>query len=268
MAIPRRGSYLLFRQLFDSESWTYTYLLGCIKSRQAVLIDPVDTQVERDWKLLKEFGLELKYALNTHCHADHITGTGILKNISKCQSMISKASGAKADLYLVDNDQIDFGEQKLEARATPGHTNGCMTFVNHEEGMAFTGDALLIRACGRTDFQQGDAHQLYESVHSRIFSLPDDFLLFPAHDYKGHQMTTVKEERTLNPRLSKSPDEFIRIMEGLGLAYPKKIDEALPWNMMCGPSQMGQVEQARMDGSVGPSKSNGDVKHSRMDGDE
>jgi len=246
MDLIRRRSCHVFRQLFDSESWTYTYLLGCLQKREAVLVDPVDTQVDRDLKLLKELGLDLKYALNTHCHADHITGTGILKTNTGCKSMISKESGADADILLNDGDKIKYGDQVIEAVSTPGHTNGCMTYVNHRERFLLSGDTLLIRACGRTDFQQGNPHVLYKSVHDRIFTLPDDYFIYPAHDYKGNSRSTVGEEKLHNPRLTKSVEEFIKIMEGLGLAYPKKIDEAVPWNLKCGPSQLGQV--MRMDG--------------------
>jgi len=233
--------------LFDSESWTFTYLLGCQKTGEAVLIDPVDKQVERDLKYVQELGLKLKYAINTHCHADHITGSGILKTLVSCQSIISAKAGAKADILLNDGDMIKFGEQVLEARSTPGHTDGCMTFVDVFNRRAFTGDTLLIRACGRTDFQQGNPRQLYDSVHQRIFTLPLDFLIYPAHDYKGCSVSSVEEEKTYNPRLTKSKDEFVKIMENLGLAKPKKIDEALPWNVMCGPSQLGQVDKDRQD---------------------
>uniref|UniRef100_A0A7M5WW70 Persulfide dioxygenase ETHE1, mitochondrial n=1 Tax=Clytia hemisphaerica TaxID=252671 RepID=A0A7M5WW70_9CNID len=235
----------IFRQLFDQESWTFTYLLACLKKREAILVDPVDTQVERDLKLMEELKLDLKYAINTHCHADHITSTGILKNKTNCKSMISLNSGAKADILLNDGDRISYGDREIECISTPGHTDGCMTLVNYEERIAMTGDTLLIRACGRTDFQQGDPEMLYESVHSKIFLLPEDFHLYPAHDYKGHHVTTVAEEKSLNPRLTKTKEEFVQLMKNLGLAYPKKIDEAVPWNMKCGPSQLGQL---RMDG--------------------
>lgn len=235
----------IFRQLFDQESWTYTYLLGCLIKKEAVLVDPVNKQVGRDLKLIKELGLNLKYAINTHCHADHITGSGILKNLTSCQSMISKNSGAMADILLEDGDSVLYGEEKLEVVATPGHTNGCVTYVSHTGRFALTGDTLLIRACGRTDFQQGDPRLLYDSVHQKIFTLPNDYALYPAHDYKGHQMTTVGEEKTWNPRLTKDKEEFANIMKNLGLAYPKKIDKALPWNLKCGPSQLGEI---RMDG--------------------
>lgn len=235
----------IFRQLFDAESWTYTYLLGCPRSKEAILIDPVDLQVERDLQFINDLGLKLKYAMNTHCHADHITGTGLLKTMTSCQSIISEAAGAKADILLNDGDHVKFGDHEIEALSTPGHTNGCMTFVDHVGRRAFTGDALLVRACGRTDFQQGDPRLLYDSVHGRIFTLEPDYLIYPAHDYKGRTVTSVEEEKHFNPRLTKSKEEFVKIMENLGLAYPKKIDEAVPWNLMCGPSQMGEVEKQR-----------------------
>lgn len=235
----RRGSHI-FRQLFDAESWTYTYILGCAETKEAVIIDPVDIQAERDLQIIKEMDLKLKYAVNTHCHADHITGSGILKTKAKCLSAISKASGARADIHLNDGDHIKYGNHQFEAYSTPGHTNGCMTFVNHAQKFALTGDTLLIRGCGRTDFQEGDPETMYESVHSRIFSLPDDFLLFPAHDYKGRMATSVEEEKKYNARLTKPKEEFVDIMKNLGLAYPKKIDVSVPWNLRCGPVQLGQ----------------------------
>lgn len=139
---------------------------------------------------------------------------------------------AKADIHIKHGDVIEFGSLKLIVRATPGHTAGCMTYVLEDESVAFTGDTLLIRGCGRTDFQAGDAGQLYDSVHTHIFSLPDDALLFPAHDYKGRTVTTVGEEKALNPRLTKPKEEFMKIMDELGLAYPAKIDIALPANRM------------------------------------
>jgi len=175
-----------------------------------------------------------------------VTGTGILKNLTGCKSVISKISGAKADVYIKDGDAIDFGEQALEVRSTPGHTNGCLTYVDHINRAAFTGDALLIRACGRTDFQEGSPETLYDSVRSKILSLPEDYLLYPAHDYHGVSVTTVGEELKHNPRLTKSKEDFVQIMKNLGLAKPKKMDEAVPINIMCGPSQLGESKQ-RMD---------------------
>lgn len=224
----------IFRQLFDFRTFTYTYLLADDKTKEAVLIDPVFEQLERDLGILHDLGLSLIYGINTHMHADHVTSTGRLKHQTECKSLISKASGARADRYLADGDLIKFGNQVLECRSTPGHTDGCMTFVWHEKAMAFTGDALLIRKCGRTDFQQGDARKLYEMVHSKILSLPDHFLLYPGHDYSGQTVTSVAEEKRLNQRLTKPIDEFVKIMDGLNLPYPKFIDIALPSNLVDG----------------------------------
>lgn len=168
-------------------------------------------------------------------HADHITGSGYLKQlVPGVKSVISRASGAKADQHLEDNEKIQFGRHEIEAIKTPGHTNGCMSFVIHEQGVVFTGDTLLIRGCGRTDFQEGDSKKLYESVHKRIFSLPENFKVLPAHDYKGQMESTVHEEKTLNPRLTKTLDEFVNIMDNLNLPYPKQIDRAVPANRECG----------------------------------
>ncbi|KAG0610432.1 hypothetical protein M758_7G064900 [Ceratodon purpureus] len=234
---------LLFRQLFEKESSTYTYLLADVShpDRPAVLVDPVDKTVERDVALVQQLGLKLLYVVNTHVHADHVTGTGLLKaKVPGVKSAISRASDAKADVHLDAGEKIHFGDLYLEVRPTPGHTKGCVTYVTGEgpeqpsPRMAFTGDALLIRGCGRTDFQGGDASQLYKSVHSQIFSLPKDTLLYPAHDYKGNTVTTVEEELQHNPRLTKDEKEFKRIMQNLGLPYPKMIDVAVPANMVCG----------------------------------
>lgn len=168
-------------------------------------------------------------------HADHITGSGILKKLAPgCASVISKSSGAAADIHIGENDHVEFGKYKIKALSTPGHTNGCLTYYSQELGMAFTGDALLIRGCGRTDFQEGNPATLYKSVHEKILSLPPETLLYPAHDYKGFTVTTVDEENRLNPRLTKPLKEFIDIMNNLNLAYPKMIDKAVPANRVCG----------------------------------
>lgn len=229
------SSDFFFRQLFDTETSTYTYLLADLNTQEAVVIDPVLEKAVRDSTLIKELGFKLKYAMNTHMHADHITGTGHLKKLLPgTLSVIAKASGAQADMYLSDKDTINFGRFEIEAVATPGHTNGCMTFILHEQGIAFTGDTLLIRGCGRTDFQEGSAKALYKSVYEKIFILPDNYRLFPAHDYRGQTSTTVYEEKTYNPRLTKDEAGFVDIMDNLNLAYPRFIDKALPANLICG----------------------------------
>ncbi|XP_038850182.1 persulfide dioxygenase ETHE1, mitochondrial-like [Salvelinus namaycush] len=229
------GKGPFFRQLFESVSSTYTYLLADTESREAVLIDPVLETVDRDLKLVEELGFNLKVAVNTHCHADHITGTGQLKNrLFGMKSAISKHSGASADILLSDGDKISFGKHYLTVRETPGHTDGCVTLVTGDQGMAFTGDTLLIRGCGRTDFQQGCSRRLYESIHQKIFTLPPQCLVFPAHDYKGQTASTVGEERRFNPRLTKSVEEFVDIMTKLNLPKPAKIDIAVPANLVCG----------------------------------
>lgn len=227
---------MIFRQLFDVRSSTYTYLLADSATREALIIDSVSEQVERDTALLRELNLTLRLAIETHVHADHITGAGLLKQRLGCRTAVSVAGPLCADIRLEDGEILRVGEVVLEARATPGHTDTCMSFVDVERGMAFTGDALLIRGCGRTDFQQGDARRLYHSVKERILSLPDQTLLYPGHDYHGHTVTSVAEEKAFNPRLGvgKSEEDFVRIMAELSLAPPQKIDIAVPANLRCG----------------------------------
>jgi glyoxylase-like metal-dependent hydrolase (beta-lactamase superfamily II)/rhodanese-related sulfurtransferase len=239
---------MLFRQLFDKDTSTYTYLLADRETHEALLIDPVREQVERDLTVLEELGLTLKYVLETHVHADHVTGAGLLSQKTGAKIAYSKLSGVGSDtmlantvpsnnVVLLDDEQgISVGKVTLEARLTPGHTDGDVTFVTADRKMAFTGDSLLIRGCGRTDFQQGDARTLFRSVKDKILSLPADTLLYPGHDYKGRTVTTVCEEKSHNPRLKDSvtEDEFVVIMDGLGLAPPKRIDIAVPANLNFG----------------------------------
>lgn len=228
---------IVFRQLFDSETWTYTYLLADPKSRDAILIDTVFEKHLRDLALIRELNLNLRYTLDTHVHADHVTGAWLMHEALGSKIVLAKASHAEgADLYLEPGDTIEAGSVKLEARATPGHTDGCMTFVLADESMAFTGDALLIRGAGRTDFQQGDAHLLFSSVREQILSLPEDCILYPGHDYNGRTSTTVAEERAHNPRLGdgKREEDFVAYMENLGLPHPKKLAQAVPANLVCG----------------------------------
>jgi len=228
---------MLFRQLFDLESSTYTYLLADESTRDALLIDPVFEQFERDAALLRELELTLRYTLDTHVHADHVTAAWRLREMLGSRIVISKRSGATgADHYVDHGDVVPMGAVVLRVRATPGHTDGCLTYVSADERLAFTGDALLIRGAGRTDFQQGDAHTLYRSITRQIFTLPDDCLLYPAHDYAGRTLTTVVEEKRWNPRVGGDANEgdFVGYMENLGLPHPKQIDHAVPANLNCG----------------------------------
>ena len=235
---------LIFRQLFDADSATYTYLLADAGTRQAVLIDPVYEQARRDTALLQELELSLVYTLETHVHADHVTGAWLLKRRNGSEIAISRASGAQgADRYLRQGDEVAFGSRFLEVRETPGHTNGCATFVLDDRSKAFTGDCLLIRGSGRTDFQEGDPVLMYRSVHDKIFSLPEDCLLYPGHDYRGLTATSVAEEKRFNPRLggNLSESDFAGYMRNLGLPHPKKIDVAVPANLNCGRPEHGQA---------------------------
>lgn len=229
----------VIEQLFDHKgSSTFSYLVGCAHSQEAVLIDPVLGMETRDLGLAEELGFKVKYVVNTHCHADHITSGGAIKKLHpEVKTMISEASGAAADIKLKDGDKIEFGEYALEALATPGHTDGCMCFVllgPDAPKAVFTGDTLLIRGCGRTDFQQGDAARLYDMVHQKIFTLPEDTKIYPGHDYKGRNVSTVAEEKKFNPRLTQNKEEFIKTMKDLNLPYPKMMDEAVPANLVCG----------------------------------
>ena len=221
---------LIFRQVLDPQSSTYTYLIGDDESHQSVLIDPVFEQVGRDAALIEELGLELLCTVDTHVHADHVTGAWLLKQRVGSQIFIAKQSGAEgADRYLEHGEHVEFGKRYLEVRATPGHTSGCVTYVLHDESRAFTGDALLIRGAGRTDFQQGDPGMLYRSVHSQIFTLPASCLLYPGHDYRGLTVTSVAEERQFNPRLggALSENDFASYMNNLGLGHPKQMEIAV-----------------------------------------
>lgn len=225
------------QQLFDEESSTYTYLLIDPETREAILIDPVDKQVDRDLKVCDEAKVKLIYGVNTHAHADHITGTGILKTkVPNFQSVIALSSQAKADKHVQHGDQIHFGTRYISVRATPGHTDGCVSYLTDDGKSVFTGDALLIMGCGRTDFQGGSAEKLYESVHSQLFTLPDETIVYPAHDYKGRTSSTIGDEKTKNPRLGggNTKEEFVEIMHNLKLDQPKMIDIAVPANLRCG----------------------------------
>lgn len=228
---------LIFRQLYDTTSSTYSYLLGDSNRDEGVLIDPVFEHARRDAALIRELGLKLLATLETHVHADHVTGAWLLQQRTGSRMLGSAAGGAQGlDQSLVHGDRIAFGGRFLQVRATPGHTDGCLSFVLDDESMAFTGDALLIRGCGRTDFQQGSPERLYRSVHEQLLSLPAFTLLYPGHDYRGLTVTSVAEERRYNPRFGGDSNvtDFTGYMNHLGLPHPKLIAVAVPANLRCG----------------------------------
>lgn len=236
---------LIFRQLFDTQSSTYTYLLGDSASAEAILIDPVFEQARRDAALVPELNLRLKWTLETHVHADHVTGAWLLKQRAGSRIALSVNGGASgADRLLNHGDRIMFGKRYVEVRATPGHTSGCVTYVLDDQSMAFTGDCLLIRGSGRTDFQQGDPRTMFKSVRDQIFPLPAACLLYPGHDYRGVTVTSVEEERRFNPRLGGDigVDDFAGYMQNLHLPHPKQIDIAVPANLRCGEPSSAQPE--------------------------
>jgi glyoxylase-like metal-dependent hydrolase (beta-lactamase superfamily II)/rhodanese-related sulfurtransferase len=227
----------LFRQLYDNSSSTYTYLLADEKNREAVVIDPVFELHHRDLALIKELGLNLKFVLDTHCHADHVTGAWLMKKATGCKTVLSKQYAAQnVDLPVNEGDQIRFGGHALRVIATPGHTSGCLTYALDNDVMAFTGDSLMIRSAGRTDFQEGSASKMYASIHDKLFGLPDDCLIYPAHDYDGRCVSTIGEEKKFNVRAGQDANEndFVGYMKNLHLPHPKKIDIAVPANMKCG----------------------------------
>jgi uncharacterized NAD(P)/FAD-binding protein YdhS/glyoxylase-like metal-dependent hydrolase (beta-lactamase superfamily II) len=228
-------SLLLFRQLFDPESSTYTYLIADRQAKEAVLVDTVLEQAERDLQVLDDLNLNLRYCLETHIHADHITGAGRLRQQTGCQIIVPEHTTSRsADQTLSDREVLTLGSVQIEAIATPGHTASHMAYLVNGTYL-LTGDALLIRGCGRTDLQSGDAGALFDSVTERLFSLPDDTLVYPAHDYKGFTVSTIGEEKRFNPRFAdRSREQFIIIMSHLGLSHPKRMKEALPANEFCG----------------------------------
>ncbi len=226
---------MIFRQLFDDATWTYTYLIADPKTKEAVIIDPVNTQIDVYLQLLEDEGLTLKYSLESHVHADHITAGGLLRQKTGAQTCVSGLCGAEtADVQIKDGDVFEFADgEELKVIATPGHTPGSISFLWRDR--LFTGDSLLIGGCGRTDFQGGNSGELYDAITQRLFTLPDDTLVYPGHDYQGRWVSSIKQERTKNPRLTgKSREQFIEIMENLNLPNPKLINEAVPANRYCG----------------------------------
>lgn len=228
---------MIFRQLFDSVSSTYTYILGCSSTFDAVVIDPVFEQHTRDTALIRELGLNVRYVLDTHCHADHVTGAWLIHEALNAQVVISgRCTAENVGLPVDHGDVLEFGRCSLTVRATPGHTGGCVTYVTHNEDMAFTGDCLMIRGAGRTDFQAGDIPAMWRSIQEQIFTLPDQCLIYPGHDYFGRTVSTVLEEKKFNPRIGGDAreEDFTGYMENMNLPHPKKIDIALPANMKSG----------------------------------
>lgn len=226
---------MIFRQLFDHETWTYTYLIGDRESGQAVLVDPVLEQVDRDLALVEELGLHLAYSLETHVHADHITGGGQLRNRTGSTSIVPmNANVACADRQICDGEILTIGETTITAIETHGHTDSHMAFLVNGTHL-LTGDSLFIRGCGRTDFQSGDPGLLYDCVTTKLFTLPEETLVYPGHDYRGHQVSTIGEEKQYNPRfVGKDRTAFVECMNNLDLPNPQKIMEAVPANQRCG----------------------------------
>jgi glyoxylase-like metal-dependent hydrolase (beta-lactamase superfamily II)/rhodanese-related sulfurtransferase len=237
LAAAAGGEPLLFRQLFDADTGTFTYLLADTASRQGVIIDTVFERHQRDLSLIRELGVELVASLDTHVHADHVTGSWLMHAATGCQIGLAAVAGAEnVTLPLRQGDRVSFGSRHLEVRSTPGHTDGCLTYVLDDRSMAFTGDALLVRGCGRCDFQQGNAHSLWNSITGQIFTLPESCLLYPGHDYTGRSVTTVAEEKVFNARLGGDATErdFVGHMENMRLPHPHRIAEALPGNLRSG----------------------------------
>lgn len=223
------------RPLYDQESGTWTYLVLNRKNKEAALIDPVFENANRDLELIKELNYELKFTVETHIHADHITSSGILRKETGCETYVAK--GSKADCatkFVSEGDRFYLGDSEFQVLETPGHTEHSISILLDGK-YVFTGDTLLIRGCGRTDFQGGSAEDLYESISQKLFILPEETIVFPGHDYKGFIYSTIGEEKKYNLRIAnKSKAEFVEIMKNLNLPYPKKIHEALPANENCG----------------------------------
>jgi sulfur dioxygenase len=235
---------MFFRQLFDPDSSTYTYLIADDATHEAIVIDPVIEQAERDLKLIREHGLKLKYTLETHVHADHITAAQALKKNTNAVTAVSADCNAQGyDRLLKDGDVILFGHEEITVIATPGHTPGSVAYLWRDR--VFTGDTLLIGGCGRTDFQNGSAEALWSSITEKLFALDEQTLVFPGHDYKGRRLSSIGEEKRFNARVAgKSREEFITIMNNLGLPMPKRIHEAVPANLDAGAAHAANTPEA------------------------
>jgi sulfur dioxygenase len=227
---------MIFRQLFHSESSTYTYLLGDEVTRESLLIDPVLEKTQETLELINQLGLTLVLAIDTHTHADHITGLGALREQTGCKTMMGRQSLAYClSTTFIDGDEIDIGDINLKVIYSPGHTDDSYSFYAPKHGMLFSGDTLLIRGTGRTDFQNGNAHAQYDSLYERLLTLPEDTTLYPGHDYKGWTSSTLKEEKQHNPRLQLADKKsYADFMMNLQLPSPKLMDIAVPANQSCG----------------------------------
>jgi glyoxylase-like metal-dependent hydrolase (beta-lactamase superfamily II)/rhodanese-related sulfurtransferase len=225
---------MIFRQLFDSVSGTYSYLLASRRGGEAMIIDPVIEKVDRYLGLIKELDLQLVKAVDTHMHADHITGLGALRDKTHCITVMGEQTKADVvSMRLADGDKLTIEGLSLDVIYTPGHTDDSYSFIMPDR--VFTGDTLLIRGTGRTDFQNGDPRMQYESIFGRLLKLPEATLVYPAHDYKGDTVSTIGEEKAFNPRLQvKSVDEYVALMNSLNLPNPKMMDVAIPANMKVG----------------------------------
>lgn len=225
---------MLIRQLFDAQTFTFTYLIADGINSEAIIIDPVDTKIEQYMRLLKELNLKLKYVFDTHVHADHITAAGKLRELTNCITLLGEATGATCVSKTVsDGEKIHVGAIEFTVLETPGHTQD--SFCLYTDGMIFTGDTLFVRGTGRTDFQAGNPIDQYNSIVNKIFTLPDATIVYPGHDYNGNTCTTVWEEKNFNPRLAgKTVEEFKYIMDNLNLPNPKLMDIAVPANLACG----------------------------------
>ena len=241
---------MIFRQLFEPTSSTYTYLIACEETGSCALIDTVVDTTERDLKVIKELGLTLNYTIDTHIHADHLTAATKLKALTKSKIIYPGLCELPCmDVAAKEGTDIKIGNLVLHPLFTPGHTDHHHAYLidNGTQQMVFTGDALLIEACGRTDFQSGDAETLYKSIHEKLFSLPDETLVYPGHDYSGKTISSIRQEKQRNPRLgnNRSLQEFVEIMNNLDLPYPKKIDFAVPGNEDCGVCPENTPEELR-----------------------
>ena len=241
---------MLFKQLLEADSCTYTYLIGCEETCQAILIDPVLDTAERDLQVLKDMGLTLMATLETHVHADHLTSARRLKQRTECQIAYPKMLDLPcADIGTQEGVPFRVGSVTLHPLFTPGHTDHHHAYLINTpvQKLLFTGDALLIEACGRTDFQSGSATDLYNSIQNKLFSLPGETLVYPGHDYEQRFVSSIAQEKARNPRLGggRSKEDFVALMEGLDLPYPRKIDFAVPGNENCGQCPTNVPEQFR-----------------------